>query len=436
VSRSLLVLTLVALAAHARAEERVPLTLTEAVERARGASPRLDELRARSAAAAADLRGAKAGRLPLVDLAASFTRFSSVPELVLDVPGRVPETVFPNIPNQSRLRAELSQPLYTGGRVRGAIDAATHQLAAARKDVDAGLEDLVLETTIAYWKLVAAREAERVVAESIRSYESNLKQVRDRAEVGLAARGDVLSVQVDRDRAELSRLEAENTAALANEDLVRLLALPAGARVEPVEPLLAAAETIEPTDLLVARALDGRPEIDALRARVAAGEGRAKIAGALRRPQASVAAGYDYARPNSRILPLSAEFDDSWSVGVNLSWRVFDGGRAAAAVARARAETDADRQRLADLERHVRLEVTANALDLRTRWAGLAVADRTLESARENVKVAEDQYREGVIAASDLLDAQARLLDAGLARTRAMTEVRQARALLDRAVGR
>jgi outer membrane protein len=434
-SRSLLVLALFALAAHARAQETVPLTLAEAVERARGASPRVEELRALSAAAAADLRGAKAERLPIVDLSASLTRYSNVPELVLDVPGRT-EPLFPNIPNHYGARAELSLPLYTGGRVKGEIDAARHQLAAAEKDVDTGVSDLALETATAYWRLVAAREAARVLAESIESYDANLKQVRDRADVGMAARGDVLSVQVDRDRAELARLSAENAAALANEDLVRLLALPAGARVEPTEPLLAAAVEVEPTAALVARALDGRPEIASLRARVAAGQGRETIARAAKRPQASLGAGYDYARPNMRVVPPADRFDDSWSVGVNVAWRVFDGGRSSAAVARARAETDAARQRLADVERRVRLDVTGSALDLRTRRAGLEVADRTLESARENLKVAEDRYREGLVPASELLDAQARLLRAGLDRTEAATDVRQARATLDRAVGR
>ena len=430
-----LVLALSAPGAHARAQESVPLTLAEAVERARGASPRMDELRALSAAAAADLRGARAGRLPLVDAFASFVRHSDVPELVLDVPGRA-GPLFPNIPRHYRARAEMALPLYTGGRVEGAIDAARHQLAAAEKDVDAGLGDLVLEATTAYWRLVAAREAARVLAESIASYDADLKRVRDRAEVGMAARSDVLSVQVDRDRAELGRLEAENAAALAHEDLVRLLDLPAGARVDPVEPLLAAAAEPEPTDALVARALEGRPEIASLRARVAAGEGRVRIARSASRPQAQVGAGYEYARPNARIVPPADRFDDAWSVGVSVSLRVFDGGRTSAAVARAEAETDAARQRLADVERRVRLDVASGALDLQTRRAALVVADRTLESAQENLNVAQDRYREGLVPASELLDAQERLLRAGLDRTRAATEVRQARAALDRAVGR
>jgi outer membrane protein len=430
---------IVAVAARGMAQpapEAVSLTLSEAVERARRNSPRLEELRALASAADAAVRGAKAGRLPQVDLQASFTRYSNVPELVLPLPGSAPQTVFPNIPNNYRTRLGLSLPLYTGGRVAGAIDAARHEWKAAGLDVDAGMSDLVLETITAYWDLVTSRENERVLAESIASYEADLKQVRDRFDVGMAARNDILNVQVERDQAELARLQAANNAGIANENLVRLLGLEPGARVEPTEPVTAPPLPDEAVEGLVAKALEARPEIAALRSRAAAAEANVKIAGSARRPQANLTVGYDYARPNSRILPLTDAWNDTWSIGVNLSLLAFDGGRTSAAVAQARAEAEAARRQLEDLERHVRLDVTSRALDLSTRRAALEVAERNLEAARENVRVSQDRYREGLIPSSELLDAESRLLQSGLSRTRSATELQQARANLDRAVGR
>ncbi len=420
----------------APASAPVRLTLAEAVARARSNSPRLEELRALHRAADADLRGAKAGRLPVVDLQASYTRNSNVPELVLALPGSPPKTVFPNIPNNYRARIELAQPLYTGGRVSGAIQAARNELTAAAREVDTGVSDLVLEAVTAYWDLVNARESARVLAESIVSYEADLKQVQDRFGVGMAARNDVLNVQVERDQAELSRLEAENNVGIANENLVRLLGLDPASRVEPVEPVEAPPLPEEAVEGLVAKALESRSEIAGLRARADAAEAGVRIARSDRLPQARLTAGYDYARPNSRILPLTDTWNDSWSIGVSVSLQAFDGGRASAAVARARAEADAARQKLEDRERRVRLHVTASALDLRTRRAALQVAERNREAARENVRVSQDRYREGLIPASELLDAESRLLQSGLSRTRSATQLQQARANLDRAVGR
>jgi outer membrane protein TolC len=320
--------------------------------------------------------------------------------------------------------------------VAGAIEAARHEALAAGKDVITGLNDLVLETVTAYWDLVAARDNERVLSDSITSYEADLKQVRDRAEVGLAARNDVLNVQVERDEAELARLQAANNAGVANENLVRLLGLAPGSRVEPTEPLTAATVADEPVEGLVSQALQARPEVVGLRARAAAAEAGVRIARSARLPQASLDAGFDYARPNLRILPLTDTWNDSWRVGVSVSLQAFDGGRTSAAVAQARAQADAVRRQLGDLERRVRLDVSASALDLASRRAALAVAERNLEAARENVRVSQDRYREGLIPASELLDAESRLLQSGLSRTRSATRLQQARANLDRAVGR
>jgi outer membrane protein len=412
------------------------LTLAEAVERARSNSPRLEELRALHTAADAGLRGAKAGRLPILDLQASYDRYSRVPELVIAQPGNPSRTIFPNLQDRYMTSAGLSMPLYTGGRVGGQIEAARQGALAAGKDVETGTSDLVLETITAYWDLVSARESERVLAESIASYEADLKQVRDRFDVGMAARNDILNVQVERDQAELDRLRAANSAGVANENLVRLLGLTPGSRVEPIEPVAASALADEPVEGLVAKALEARPEIAGLRARAAAAEASIRIARSARLPQASLDGAFEYARPNLRILPLTDTWNDSWRIGATVSLQAFDGGRTSAAVARARAEAEAARRQLEDLVRHVRLDVTSRALDLSTRRAALEVAERNLEAARENVRVSQDRYREGLIPSSELLDAESRLLQSGLSRTRSATELQQARANLDRAVGR
>lgn len=419
----------------ARAEP-VRLTLDEAVARAAAHSARLAQLESLQEAAAQGLRGAKAGRMPLLDLSASYNRNSNVPELTLSIPGAGARTIFPNLPDVYRTRAALSLPLYTGGRVEGVIGSQARLHDAATKDVEAGHADLVLEATSAYWGLVTSRESERVLSEAVASYEAHLVDARNRLEVGMAARNEVLAVQVERDRAELFRLQAENGARIANANLIRLTGLEDGIQVEPVEPGVPVLAPRGEADALVAAALEARPEIAALRARVAALEASVRTAGAGSRPQAALLAGYDYANPNSRILPLAADWKGTWSVGASVSLTAFDGGRTSAAVAQAKAQADALRHQLEDARRNVRLDVTSRLLDLETAEAGLAVAGRNLEAARENVRVSRDRYHEGVTSSSDLLDAETAHLRAGLERTATAAQRNLAVAHLARALGR
>lgn len=414
-----------------------PLSLAEAIARARAASPRLAQLRSLHDASTAGLRGARADRRPLVDLSASYTRASDVPELSVDFPppeGRV--TIFPNIPDNFAGRIGVAVPLYTGGRLSQQVTAAARDDDAAAGDIASGTADLVLETSTVYWGLVTARESERVFTEAVASYEAHLTDARERARLGLAAPDEVLAVQVDRDQAELRRLQAHNLAALEHAGLVRLLGLPPDARVEPGEPLQPVPAPREEAETLVAAALASRPERAALVARIDAAEARARAARADRLPQAHLAAGYDYADPNRRILPVQDGWQDTWDASVNLSFRLLDGGRAAAAEAQRSAQARALRHQLEDLDRRIRLEVTQRLLDLGTATATVPVAERNLEAARESRRVSAERYRAGVIRSSELLDAEVALLRAGLDRTEALAQQRLAIAALDRAVGR
>jgi len=417
------------------APETVRLSLGEAVAKAKEWSARLAQLRSLETAAAEGLRAARAGRRPLLDLSASYSRNANVPELILEFPGQPPRTLFPNIPGNYRTRAALTLPVWTGGRVEGAIEAAGLAREAASRDVDAGRADLVLETTAAYWGLVTARQAERVLREAVASYEGHFRDSRNRLDSGLAARDEVLAVQVEKDRAELTRLRAFNAAEIASADLTRLTGVPLGARIEAVDPLAGGEPGQEAPEALATAALAGRPEVAALRSRIASLESSARVAQAATRPQLGLTAAYDFARPNTRILPLADEWKGTWSLGVGLSLSL-DGGRTTAAVAQVRAQAEAVRYQLQEVERGVRLEVTSRLLDLKAAREALGVADRNLEAATENLRVSQDRFTEGVIPSSERLDAETNLLRAGLDRTEAAAQWRLALARLDRAVGR
>lgn len=418
------------------------LTLAEAIERARDASPGLAARKAAVRAADAERRVARAGRLPQLGLVLAYTRNSDVPELVTFVsgaPGIPPrrQAIFPNIPSNYRSRMELTLPLYTGGRVDGQLEAAAGEAAAAVHDTESADADLVLEVTAAYWSLVTAQGAEGVLSEALSAFDAHLADARNRERLGLAARNEVLAVQVEHDRAELARLRAQSAADVAQANLARLLGLGEGAAIVPAEALESVAERPLP-ELAeqIASALASRPERAALLSRVAAADARVRLERSAGLPQLAVVAGYDYANPNRRILPPVAEWNDTWDASLSLSWSVFDGGRARAAAARATARADVVRSQLEDLERRIRLQVTQARLELGSAQAAVGVAERGLEAARESRRVAADRYREGVIGSSELLDAAVALQRAGLDRTEALAQLRLAEAGLARALGR
>ena len=418
------------------------VTVDQAVEMALQSSPLLDRLGALEAAAEARKRGARAERWPQVDLGGGYQRRSNVPELQIAQPSPDPGvpaqlvTIYPNIPNNWQLQAGLTWPVYTGGRVGGRIEAATQGRAAAGHDREAARDDLVFDVKRAYWSLVSAREGVKVFDEAIRALEAHLEDTRNLERFGMAARNEVLTVEVQRDRAELNRLEAGAAADVAEADLLRLLGVPSPTRVEASEPLEAAPPTELDIEALVAEAGSARPDRAALLARIAAAEALVGVEHASRLPQVALAGGYLYANPNRVVIPPEERWTDTWDIGVSLSWNVLDGGRRSAAEARATSEAEAARQRLREIDRAIRLEVTRRVLELRTAEKRLRVSERAVESARESRRVAADRYREGLIPSSELLDAEVDLERAAVSRTEALATLRLADAGLDRAIGR
>ena len=414
----------------------VRLTLEEALASARETSARLASLSATTRAASDGVRLARAARLPEIELQAAYSRNSNVPELILATPGASPRTIFPNLPDNWRARVGATLPLYTGGRIQNEVAAGEASERAASFDRVAAVRDLELETHVAYVNVLLARETARVLLEGVAAYDAHHKDAKSRHDLGLIANHEVLAVSVERERSEFGRVQADNLARIAEATLARLVGLPPGTSLALEPAWSEGTPALESAEEMARRAAAERPEIDALRARVRSIEASAASARAATRPQALLQAGYDYANPNPKILPLTGAWNDTWSIGINVNWKLLDGGKADAVAARAEAQAESLRAQLADLESRIRLEVVTRRLELDSAIAGKTVAARAVEAAREAVRVAQDRYREGVLTSSDRLDAENRLLSAQLEVTRNEAQIQVAQANLARASGR
>lgn len=417
-------------------EGTLRLSLAEACQRALAAAPRLRQLDALEEAAAAGLAGAEAARRPEVNLLAGYARVSKTAEFQLSLPAGVQvPPLFPSLENAWRSRIEASVPVLTGNRLPSLVEAAALARQAAREDRQAGTRDLVLETTTAFWNLVTARRTAAVLREALAAYEAHLADALKRREFGLAAPNEVLAVEVERDRAELTRIQAEAAAEVLESDLARLLGLEGQERLELVEPLETTPRADWELEQLYDLALRQRPELRALEARAEGAEAAARAARAERRPQLAASAGFDYSNPNKRVIPNRNRWDETWDLSLALSFNLFDAGRSAAAVARHRAQAEGLREAKEDAARRIRLEVGSRVIEWRTAEAALPVTGQALAAARENLRVAGVRYLEGVAPSSERLDAEVALLRAGLDRTEALARVRLVRARLDRALG-
>ncbi len=410
------------------------LTLDEALSRAQKESHRLAELRAREGAASAVVAARRAADLPIISAQAAYQRTNHVEEFGFLQPDGSSRVLYPDVPDNWRTRLDLQWPIYTAGRTQALERSASAERAAAASELESARADLRLETTRAFWALVTATESMRVVEESVRRVESQLNDVRARFDAGFLPPNDVLTVQTRLSQQRTVLLQAANQRDATRAELARLIGAPLDASFDADAALASdvpAALTGE-----AAAAIRDRADRQAFAHRAQAADARIAAARAERRPSIALVGGVDYARPNPRIFPRQDVWEDSWDIGVNVTWTLWNGGRTDAQIAEARQLFDAARARIAEFDTQIALDVRQRQLDLASTRAQVLTAGEAVASATEARRVVQERVAAGVATTTELLDAHVDQLQAELDRTRALATVKLAEARLARALGR
>jgi outer membrane protein TolC len=441
-SRSLRVAIFIAIAesmsgfAAAQDAPVVRLGVDEAQTRAIAASHRLAEARAREATAKASIDVRGSADMPIVSVGGGYTRTNHVDEFSVPGPPGILRVLYPDVPNNYYSRLDLQWPIYNGGQTGALERAARAEAAAAGADVSVAQSDLRLEVARAFWAVVTARAAVDVLEQGIARSQAHVADVKQRFDAGLVPPNEIASAEAQESRARLLAIEARNQRDVSSADLARLVGLEPGQVVEPMGSLDAASDRAIVVDPLIAEARGSRQERRALESRVEAADRLRSAAAAGRRPSIAIAGGVDYARPNPKIFPRTDRLDNSWDAGINVRWPLWDGGRTDANVAQAAGGAEVARQRLAEFDSVLPVEVRQRALDVESGRAAISAAADAVRAAAEARRVVAERYRAGVIPQIEVQDAEFVLLQAELDRTRALANLRVAEARLERAVGR
>jgi outer membrane protein TolC len=426
--------------APASAQDALVLTIEAAIERGLAEAPRLAEARSREAAADAAVAARAALARPVLTTATGFLRTNHVDEFSVAQPGGGTRVIFPDIPNNVRARAEVTLPIFTAGRLGELVASAEASRRAAGADGRRVSADLKLEIIGAYYGVLMARARVRVLERALERSDASLETVRARVDSGVLPPNDVLSAVAQRARQNVQLIQARNEAAYFEADLARLVGAEPGRSITLAtsadQPLADAAEVaVLPTADLIARARAARPERVALAERQASLRATADAAQSGGRPQVSVVAAVEPARPNSRFVPRVDEWNTGWDLGVNATWTIFDGGRARAEHAGAVAEADAIQHRIDDFDATVTVEVRQRLLDLATARAALSASGEAVTAAAEARRVLSERFLVGVATNTEVLDADVAWLEAELEQTRLQAALRLSEARLLRTAG-
>jgi outer membrane protein len=437
--RFLMVGTLVAFGPLPSSAQTAPLRLTieDAVARGLATSHRIAEMAARRDTAEAIVDERRAASKPLMAAQAGYLRTNHVTPFTVVNPGPPLQlsVIYPDVPDNYSTRLDLQWPIYTGGRLDALERAARIEATAAADDVATARADLTLEITRAYWALVTATDALRVVQEALGRIDAHLRDVRSQLAAGLIPPNDVLSVEAQQSRQRMLTIQARVARDVSEAELAHLVGAPPGTPIDLAATLDLRPAVTATLDALLDTARRQRPELAALHKRVEAARSRGVAAAAGRKPTVAVAGGVDYARPNPRIFPREAAWQSSWDAAVHVNWPLFDGGRSRSEGAEAAAAVRVAEERLADVDRSLAVELRQRLAEVESSRAAVEAASDAVRSAAEARRVLGERFAAGVATSTDVLDAQVALLQAELDRTQSLASAHLADARLARALG-
>lgn len=295
----------------------------------------------------------------------------------------------------------VSWPIWTFGKVEGAIDAARYQKNIADLTVYKTEADTKLAAVQAYYQYLEAIKLAEVQAQSVTDYASHLNNVQQQFDAGIVAKLDVLSSNVSLANAKQKSIAADNTRDVAEANLNNIMRVPMNTTLNPLDKNFPEPEFDLTMEQAILMAQKYRWELVEADYGVKAAEASLRSAKAGYLPTVSVGGGYSW-----KEASVTAVDKDDWAVQGGLSWSLWDGGATQASVKKADAAVKTAQETLLQAREKIELEVRQDYLNVLSYKEQIRAAEASVAQAEEAYKIATVRYSSGVGINLDVLDAE------------------------------
>ncbi|WP_254061676.1 efflux transporter outer membrane subunit [Granulicella sp. L60] len=235
-----------------------------------------------------------------------------------------------------QLPADFNYEIDVWGRVRRTVSAAREEAQASAGDRQTVLLSLQAELATDYFEARSADAEEKLLDDTVGSYEEALRITTNRFEGGVANKSDVDQAKTQLEAAKVQAHDINLQRAQFEHAIAVLLGVPPASFTLAGAPLAAQPPRV-PTGL-PSELLERRPDIAAAERRVAEANDRIGIARAAFYPTISLSGAVGFEGSTFTNLFNPASF--LWSIGPTLSQTIFDAGRRASVSEQANASYD------------------------------------------------------------------------------------------------
>jgi outer membrane protein len=404
INNSVLALALFVGIANANAQEKKTLTLDEAVQLGIQNSKNLKIDAAKIEEATADLLEAKNRQLPELKISGSYLYLPNKPNVNIKLPGASSEGggSSPEVHQVVYGMANLSVPIYSGGRIKYGIESAKYLVEASKLNTENDKTAIAYNVAQAYNNLFKANQSIKVLEENLTASQKRDETFLKLENNGVIARNDRLKANLQTSNIELQLLEAKNNYNIANINMDLLLGLPETTEIEVDQNYIEEGSDVRPVDFYVNEAKENRKDLQALdKQRQAAALG-SKAAKAENLPSIAFTGGYVAAD-----IPKFLTIYNAVNVGVGVSYNLSNLWKENSSLKQSKArelQLSATNELLND---NIKLDVNREYQNTDYSKKRITVFEKSAEQANENYRITKNKYDNGLATMTELLDADA-----------------------------
>lgn len=370
---------------------------------------------------------AQTGFRPRVSSSVTYTRFDEAQSASFG-PG---QSVVTQPIDQRTIAASVQWTLDINGQLRRQLSSARLSAKASEFQVASVLNDIRLNTRLAYFNVIRAQLALVVQQQALELAKARLAQTRQQFDQDQVARIDVTRFETQVQASEAEVLAAENQVQLAKNALNQILGRAIDTSFETADVPSMPSVAIN-NEALTKLALETRPDVSSLRTTLRALAENRRAVEAGNRP--SLSAGFNYQRLFGEVGAFARE--SQWTANLTLSIPLYDQGVT-------RAQVNVLKKDEATLDLQIKQLELSIAAAVRDATLNLSNAEKRLVAAQEQVRLAEETFRIATVRRDAGEGTYVEVIDAITSLTQARTQLVNTRfdyltaySQLQRALGR
>ncbi|WP_080779981.1 TolC family protein [Chryseobacterium phocaeense] len=402
INNSVLALSLLMGMAAIHAQEKKQLTLDEAVQLGIQNSKNLKIDAAKIEEATADLLEAKNRQLPELKVSGSYMYLPTKPTVDLKISTGSGGAGSPEVHQVAYGSVNLSVPIYSGGKIKYAIQSAKYLVEASKLSTENDKIAIAYNVAQAYNNLFKANQSIKVLEENLTASQKRDETFLKLENNGVIARNDRLKANLQTSNIELQLLEAKNNYNIANINMDLLLGIPETTEIEVDQNYIDEGSDVKTVDYYVNEAKENRKDLQALAQQRKAAALGTKSAKAENLPSIAFTGGYVAAD-----IPKFLTVYNAVNVGVGVSYNLSNIWKENSSLRQSQAR---EKQLAANdelLNDNIKLDVNREYQNTDYSKKRIAVYEKAAEQANENYRITKNKYDNGLATMTELLDADA-----------------------------